>query len=158
MKTKLNNSPSEHSKVFFSYTPQDYKNIFIADTRKETIKQQTKPYGDRATIAMQYIGNGTIVYGVAICDSHDHFDKTEGRKLAYERMMENFAIIDVKNFDFSNKDFNSVMLVFLDNITKSIYFNYGKYNLRIQTHNKIQKVAKTAKSIEIKEHKKEVHT
>lgn len=125
------------TKTFFAYTPQDYKvNLEFNSRKKENDPaiEKIKCFGDRATVAVK-LDNDKIKYGVAICSPVNAFNKKEGRKLAEERMNNNFGSIKL-NKALSNFDNDKITLEILNNITDSVYRNYSKYKKRIEQFNK----------------------
>jgi len=125
------------TKTFFAYTPQDFKMVYTMDTRKPHQANTVKiPYGERATIAVKITGD-KIVYGIAVCDHEDKFDKSKGRFIAQERMLQGFGTVAISNFKFKNKVTpDQIAIYFLNSLTNSVYNNFGKYKHKINEFRK----------------------
>lgn len=135
------------SKVYFSYTPQDFKVTYTQDTRHPGIvNHKLTNFGSRATIAVR-IFEGKILYGISICDEVDTFDKTEGRIRAEERMNKAFGVVPLASFGKRNDNKQMIfgerfILDFLNNLTSSVYQNMSKYKNKIANFEKATNPAK----------------
>jgi len=138
----------KNNRVFYSYTPQDYKVIHVVNSRKEGVETKQVKFGDRATICASMVGSH-LKYGVSICNENDSFDKTLGRTLAYERMMGGFGFIEVSKIQhvFPNLSMDELALKLLNSLTKSVYFSLGKYNKRIQEYNRTNNKIKNKQGV-----------
>lgn len=126
---------NDPSKVYYLYTPEakDADNNSIAKKYRKMFR-----IPGRSTIALMKVGS-VVRYGVTTCSVDNNFCKTEGRKRADQRLIENFGMFTIPS-DFLErnpniKDNEQICLFFLTKIAKSIMFNPKKYAKRIREHN-----------------------
>lgn len=77
-------------KVYYAFTkPGFLEGHVIIDGE---IEQEFIIPKERATVAVRLV-DGVFQYGVSICSTNDNFSRSEGRRLAEERMEAGFGVV-----------------------------------------------------------------
>lgn len=84
----------------------------------------------RVTVAAKKVGN-EIVYGISICSGHDNFTKQKGRRLAEERLANNFSRIDATFFPQAGEDWEQAIIRFASSLAEQATFKPERYKRKI---------------------------
>jgi hypothetical protein len=114
------------SKVYFSHT-----------TKLGIVKSG---YSPAATVAIKKEGD-KFYYGVSICSKYDNFSKKYGRRVAEERMNQEFGVLEIPK-PLQDLDDRQASLHQLYNIVASVVLKPKKWKKKVTKFNMTAKVVK----------------
>lgn len=111
----------------------------------EPFEKGFQQFGDRATIAIQRVGNA-LFWGLAICTAGDNFSKAKGRDLASQRLREGFGIVKDTGFfkDFETE--SQLLITTAANLGNKVERNYNRWKHRLNEFAEMN--AATAEALE----------